>query len=62
VRAAGYPWLPALYVAATALFCVNLLAQRPLYTWPGLIIVALGIPVYFGWRAVVRAREPGGAA
>lgn len=62
VRAVGYPWLPALYVAATALFCVNLLAQRPLYTWPGLIIVALGVPVYFGWRAVVRAREASAAA
>jgi APA family basic amino acid/polyamine antiporter len=62
VRAVGYPWLPGLYVAATALFCVNLLAQRPLYTWPGLIIVALGVPVYFGWRAVERARDRNGAA
>jgi APA family basic amino acid/polyamine antiporter len=53
VRAPGYPWLPGLYVALTALFCVNLLLTRPQYTWPGLIIVALGVPVYYGWRALV---------
>jgi APA family basic amino acid/polyamine antiporter len=51
VRAPGYPWLPALYVLLTGLICVNLLVQKPLYTWPGLAIVALGVPVYFGWRA-----------
>jgi APA family basic amino acid/polyamine antiporter len=50
VKAPGYPWLPALYVVATGLICVNLLIQKPLYTWPGLIIVALGVPVYYGWR------------
>lgn len=50
VKAPGYPWLPAIYVAATGLICVNLLIQKPLYTWPGLIIVALGVPVYYGWR------------
>jgi len=53
VRAPGYPWLPGLYVALTALFCVNLLLTRPQYTWPGLVIVAMGVPVYFAWRAVV---------
>ena len=37
---------------ATGLFCVNLLFTKPLYTWPGLIIVALGVPVYFLWRRV----------
>jgi APA family basic amino acid/polyamine antiporter len=29
---------------------VVLLVKKPLYTWPGLIIVALGIPVYAIWR------------
>jgi len=33
-----------------ALFCLNLLGTRPQYTWPGLLIVALGVPVYFAWR------------
>jgi basic amino acid/polyamine antiporter, APA family len=27
-----------------------LLAYKPGYTWPGLIIVMLGVPVYFIWR------------
>jgi APA family basic amino acid/polyamine antiporter len=53
IKAPGYPWLPAIYVVATALICVNLLIQKPLYTWPGLIIVALGVPVYYAWRRLV---------
>ena len=51
VRAPGYPWLPGLYVLLNGLICINLLVQRPLYSWPGLVVVALGIPVYFIWRA-----------
>jgi APA family basic amino acid/polyamine antiporter len=50
VRAPGYPWLPAAYVLATGLIAVDLLFQKPQYTWPGLIIVALGVPVYYVWR------------
>jgi APA family basic amino acid/polyamine antiporter len=44
-------------VVLTGIFCVNVLLTRPQYTWPGLIIVALGVPVYFAWRAVV-GRSP----
>ena len=54
VRALGYPWLPVLYVALTGLICVNLLLKKPLYTWPGLIIVCTGIPVFFLWRGSAR--------
>jgi APA family basic amino acid/polyamine antiporter len=50
VRAPGYPWLPVLYVLATGFICVDLLIKKPVYTWPGLIIVALGVPVYYLWR------------
>lgn len=52
VKAVGYPWLPAAYVALTGLICVNLLVQpaQQRYAGLGLIIVALGVPVYFGWR------------
>ena len=53
LRAPGYPWLPAIYVAATGAICVNLLIEKPLYTWPGLVIIALGVPVYFLWRRFV---------
>ncbi|HZN99220.1 MAG TPA: amino acid permease [Gemmatimonadales bacterium] len=55
VRAFGYPLLPALYMVAVAALMIILLLYRPLYTWPGLIIVALGIPVYAIWRRGARA-------
>jgi APA family basic amino acid/polyamine antiporter len=52
VKAALYPWLPALYIVATGLLCVNLLIQpaQQRYAGLGLIIVALGVPVYYAWR------------
>jgi basic amino acid/polyamine antiporter, APA family len=49
-RAIGYPVLPALYVVMALFVDVVLLRYKPQYTWPGLIIVLLGIPVYFIWR------------
>lgn len=50
VKAFGYPVLPALYLVAVGALMVILLFRKPLYTWPGLIIVATGIPVYLIWR------------
>jgi APA family basic amino acid/polyamine antiporter len=55
VRAFGYPVLPALYLLANAGLMVILLVEKPLYTWPGLLIVASGVPVYLFWRRTVRA-------
>jgi APA family basic amino acid/polyamine antiporter len=49
-RAFGYPLLPAAYIAAAGLIEVLLLAYKPSYTWPGLIIVLLGVPVYYIWK------------
>ena len=46
-RAFGYPVLPALYIVAAGLIEILLLLYKPSYTWPGLIIVLLGVPVYF---------------
>jgi APA family basic amino acid/polyamine antiporter len=46
-RAIGYPVLPALYIAAAVFIDMALLRYKPQYTWPGLAIVLLGIPVYF---------------
>jgi APA family basic amino acid/polyamine antiporter len=48
-RAIGYPVLPALYIVAATFICGVLLRYKPQYTWPGLIIVLLGIPVYLIW-------------
>ncbi len=50
VKAVGYPVVPALYIVGIAVLLVVLLVEKPLFTWPGLLIVALGIPVYFIWR------------
>jgi basic amino acid/polyamine antiporter, APA family len=50
VRAFGYPVVPALYIGAIAVLLVVLLIQKPLFTWPGLLIVSLGVPVYLVWR------------
>ena len=49
-RAFGYPVLPAIYIVMALFIDVVLLRYKPQYTWPGLIIVLLGIPVYFAWK------------
>ncbi len=49
-RAVGYPVLPAIYIGMAVFIDVVLLRYKPQYTWPGLIIVLLGIPVYYLWR------------
>ena len=49
-KAIGYPILPALYIVAAGAIEILLLAYKPSYTWPGLIIVLLGVPVYFIWK------------
>jgi len=49
-RAFGYPVLPAIYVVMAIFIEVVLLRYKPQYTWPGLIIVLLGVPVYFVWH------------
>jgi APA family basic amino acid/polyamine antiporter len=48
-RAFGYPVLPALYIVMAAWICIVLLRYKPQYTWPGLVLVLIGIPVYFLW-------------
>jgi basic amino acid/polyamine antiporter, APA family len=46
-KAFGYPVLPAMYVILASAICIILLIYKPNFTWPGLIIVALGIPVFY---------------
>ena len=46
-KAFGYPFLPIIYIIMGVEFCVLLIIYKPEYTWPGLIIVLLGIPVYY---------------
>ena len=60
-RVLGYPWMPALYLVLTGAVMVNLLVEKPLYTWPGLLIVVIGIPVYFVWKRYGGGAEVEGA-
>ncbi|MEI8280519.1 MAG: amino acid permease [Bacteroidota bacterium] len=46
-KAFGYPVIPLLYILLASFICIVLLMYKPDYTWPGLIIVLAGIPVYF---------------
>jgi basic amino acid/polyamine antiporter, APA family len=49
-RAWGYPVVPFLYILGATTLLVVLFAYRTSTTWPGLIIVLLGVPVFFVWR------------
>jgi len=53
-KAFGYPVLPALYVLLASVICIALFIYKPKYTWPGLGIVLLGIPLYF----IAKRRAP----
>jgi len=56
----GYPFVPAIYIMATVFIMVILLIYKPNYTFPGLIIVVVGIPVYFIWRRYNRNQNDSG--
>jgi APA family basic amino acid/polyamine antiporter len=46
-KAFGYPVLPAIYLIMGLAFCTLLIIYKPEFTWPGLIIVLIGIPIYY---------------
>jgi APA family basic amino acid/polyamine antiporter len=46
-KAFGYPFLPAIYILMGLSFCLLLIIYKPKFTWPGLIIVLIGIPLYY---------------
>jgi APA family basic amino acid/polyamine antiporter len=46
-KAFGYPLLPAIYILMAISFCILLIMYKPQFTWPGLIIVLTGIPIYY---------------
>ncbi len=51
-KALGYPYLPILYILLAAAFCVNLIINKPEFCVPSLLIVLLGVPVYYMWRRI----------
>lgn len=46
-KAFGYPFLPGLYIVMGLSFCILLIIYKPTFTWPGLIIALMGIPIYY---------------
>jgi basic amino acid/polyamine antiporter, APA family len=48
-RAFGYPFVPLLYIVAALAIMFVLLLYKTQTTWPGLVIVLLGVPVYWVW-------------
>src|SRR6266508_1463934 len=49
-RAFGYPLLPAFYIVAATVILLVLAVYRTQTSWPGLLLVLAGVPIYFLWR------------
>jgi len=56
-KAIGYPIIPALYIIGASVILIVLFVYQTTATWPGLLIVLTGVPVYFIWRNM-SARQP----
>jgi basic amino acid/polyamine antiporter, APA family len=50
-RAWGYPAVPLIYIVGATVILLALFAYRPSSTWPGLVIVLCGLPIYFAVRS-----------
>ncbi|HUA19935.1 MAG TPA: amino acid permease [Bryobacteraceae bacterium] len=49
-RTWGYPFVPAFYILSAGVILAVLFVYRPATTFPGLVIVAAGVPIYFAFR------------
>jgi APA family basic amino acid/polyamine antiporter len=47
----GYPVTPIIFVTVAVLFVLNTMVERPLESGAGLLFLALGVPVYYYWKA-----------
>jgi APA family basic amino acid/polyamine antiporter len=59
-KAIGYPVVPIVYLILATAFCINLLIVKSSACWPGLVIVAIGVPVYYYWsrkKSAVDSRQ-----
>ncbi len=56
-KAIGYPILPVLYIIMGLTFCTLLIIYKPNFTWPGLIIVLIGLPIYYLWKKPTSSTE-----
>lgn len=58
-KAFGYPVLPVIYILMGLAFCILLIIYKPKFTWPGFIIVMIGVPIYY--LAVSRRKKANAA-
>jgi APA family basic amino acid/polyamine antiporter len=56
-KAFGYPVIPGIYILLGSLVMLNLLWVKPRFTWPGLIIVMTGMPVFYFWSTYGKRRR-----
>ncbi|HVA62180.1 MAG TPA: hypothetical protein VNF74_00540, partial [Terriglobales bacterium] len=52
----AYPWLPAIYIALAIFFDVVVLWVFPQYAGSGLLLVLLGVPVFYAWRMLGKSK------
>lgn len=57
-KALGYPVVPALYILVASAICIDLVFMDTRNSVSGLVLVALGVPVYFVLNAVIRKNNP----
>jgi APA family basic amino acid/polyamine antiporter len=57
-KAFGYPVIPGIFILFCVFVITILLIYKPIYTWPGLIIVLTGIPVYYFWESRKKLQKP----
>src|SRR6266498_155008 len=57
-KAWGYPVVPALYIVGAAVILFVLFVYQTATTWPGLMIVLTGVPIYFVWKFLGRKSPP----
>jgi APA family basic amino acid/polyamine antiporter len=53
-KAWGYPWVPALYIVLALIILIVLFLYQPAITWPGLIIIVSGVPIFYYWQMTAR--------
>ena len=61
-KAFGYPIVPVLYIIGASVILAVLFIYQTATTWPGLVIVLSGVPVYFWWRRSAETASTDAAA
>src|SRR5881275_2241125 len=56
-KAFGYPFLPLLYIIGAGTILLVLFIYQTATTWPGLLIVISGVPIYFFWKLARKKSE-----